>query len=110
MKTKGFYFDPEGCHYSFVSNEETNNSSVRLFHSRYGEWTDKCKGKLAARLLDDGNGVDLTLNGKQARLNYSELFELNLLLSEYSTTTGWPKPYPRSLKSTCDHPDCKAKH
>lgn len=58
--------------------------NVRLFHSRLGStWSENWRGKLAGRLVDDGNGVTLELGEKRVRLDYDELLSLEILLKEY---------------------------
>lgn len=61
---------------------ESYGFNIRLFFSKFdGTWARP--GKLAGRLVDDGNGVTIKLGGKEEfHLGYDEVQELELLLRE----------------------------
>lgn len=70
------------------SDGSTKEPTIKLFASKKdASWTQKARGKLLGKLKCDGNGVDVALNcleGRESfRLDYSELFELELLIKEY---------------------------
>lgn len=75
----------EGNIFSFKFEEELNNTTLKLFHSRSDRnWTPMVRGKLAVKLHDHGNGIVVkhrTL--PEIDLDYSEAAELFMLLREY---------------------------
>ena len=83
-------------HYSYRIDEE---ETVRLFHSRTGDWTEKVKGKQAVKLSNDGNGnyTAKFLGGLIFTLNICQLAELVLAanlhheLSNYDIFTKYEK-------------------
>lgn len=88
MKKKKIYYlesnnMASGGHYSATLLSDT----VKLFHSKVGEWTDKCKGKLAAKLVEHDDfemSVVITFSGgKKVDLTFGELCDLRLLLDAY---------------------------
>lgn len=68
---------------------------LKLFCSKIdSKWTDKVSGKLAASLENDGNGVTFIFkNGKKIDLDYSEFFELQVLIKEYDLVKSPFKPF-----------------
>ena len=69
--------------------------ALKLFYSKIdSKWTDKVSGKLAASLENDGNGVTLTFkSGKKISLDYSEFFELQILIREHNLMKSPFKPF-----------------
>lgn len=63
--------------YDFVAKKNT----FKLFRSHGSDWSEHARGELAAKLKDDGNGVQIHLENNNIYLNYPELQELQLLLS-----------------------------
>jgi hypothetical protein len=59
---------------------------LKLFYSKLdNKWTNKVKGKMAASLENDGNGLTFSFNsGKKINLDYSEFGELEILIREYN--------------------------
>jgi hypothetical protein len=97
MKTKGILIEREGNIYSFKSDDTINHGYVKLFYSRLDRLlTSKCRGKLAAKLLDDGNGVDVSFReGLKFRLDYCQQVELYWLLKESLIHTDQPYRYSK---------------
>lgn len=81
---KGYLIEKNGSHYSFITKEGGlgYNQSVKLFHSKIGQWTSLVKGKLASRLECDGNGYKVYFReGKSFYLDYCQLSELRQMLN-----------------------------
>ena len=84
MIKKGLLLSKDGCHYYFYSKDDTNDSVVSLRYSKYGNWNSPYLGKEVVRIVDDGNGADITMNGETKRMNYGDLGDLMLALQVYS--------------------------
>lgn len=69
--------------YSAKVRDERNNSFVKLFFSKLGNWLPGTRGKLAAAIRDDGNGVDISFGDWGTRFNYAELEYLMIALRLY---------------------------
>jgi len=55
-------------------------------------WTLLVRGKQAAFLHDDGDGVDITLNSMKMRFDYSMIEELRLMLEYYKDLRSEGEP------------------
>ena len=74
---------------NFKSKELVNDyniiesgDEIILIRSENSAWVDECKGDKVATLLNDGNGVIITIESikKSIKLNYAEARELLILL------------------------------
>lgn len=91
-KKWGMLMHPDGMIYNFFVKRETNDTKIILKASKYGNWTEKYKGREVARIEDDGNGATITTEKhKLPYMDYSALAELQYLLSEY-VRYGFHKP------------------
>ena len=72
--TKGYLLENDGCHMSF----KCDGDDIKLFYSRKGNWTEKCKGKLALHLKDTGNDFAIELEDK--RVIILDVCQLHYLL------------------------------
>ena len=93
--------DPgDGCHsrYQFkVERDKQNDSRVRMvFDPSDSEWDYNTRGKTAARLIDDGNGIKVVFDipnevegGKtKVTLDYSQVYEMYMLLDYFIHYSG----------------------
>lgn len=68
----------------FVSDRKVHETVIKMLYSDKDKgWTDKVRGKQAASLKDDGNGVRIRIDNKTINLNYSQMVEILLLLVYY---------------------------
>lgn len=64
-------------------------SSLKLFYSGLDSgWSAKCKGKLAAKLTNTGDGFVIKVDGKTLELDYAQAELLQTLLNEETTISG----------------------
>ena len=71
--------------------DSTNNKGhriLKLFYSQEEFWNASIRGKLILKMVDTGNGVRFSKNGKS--LNYSELAEMRLLMNFAKSTDENP--------------------
>lgn len=88
MKTAYYVSRESGVEYFATVKAATNDTTVKLVRSKFGQWSAPHKGKVAAKLHSNGNGVDVTVSGnKTFRLDYLQASELLFLLREYSANT-----------------------
>jgi hypothetical protein len=59
-------------------NITENENNISLVRSKNGDWTRP--GENACTLVDDGNGVDITLGHRSLNLEYYEALELLIIL------------------------------
>jgi hypothetical protein len=80
------YVDDTGSLYSVHTEEGAGTQPViKVYFSRLGDtWSEAYRGKLAAKLVDDGNGVLIKVGGKTLCMDYSAFAELQLLLQVHS--------------------------
>lgn len=79
---KGYFLDPNQCHYSYKFNEAKD--LVSLFASRLGAWTGEWKGKRVAKLQHANDEYTITLkSGKSITVDVCELAEIVMLASAY---------------------------
>ena len=77
---KYIHLDEYGSH---IYSAETP-TMITLRPSKYGNWAETYKGKVIARIQDDGNGARIQLENKTlGYLDYSQLENLVLLLDRY---------------------------
>lgn len=57
-----------------------NDKNIDLTYSNSSDWSEDVKGKICARLEDDGNGVLIKFGSKKISLGYNEFRELKCLL------------------------------
>jgi len=88
---KGYFLDKEGCHYRY----KIVKSKVTLFYANIGQWVSELKGKLAAKLVDNGNSFQITFqnNGGKKRI-YLDICEIHEL---YNLIRLYKKTHPRSF-------------
>jgi hypothetical protein len=72
-------------HHFRVSVHEKDRDDVKykLYCSKVGAWLGKQRGKVVARLKDDGDGVLVLMEDKQVQLDYCEAQELYILLRTF---------------------------
>jgi hypothetical protein len=66
-----------GCKYIYSHSENT----YVLTYDPSDDWGAELKGKVAYKIVDNGNGLEITQNKKNF-LNYGEAAELKYLLSK----------------------------
>jgi len=66
-----------GCKYIYSHSENT----YILTYDPSDDWTENYKGQFAYKIVDNGNGLEITQNKKNF-LDYSEAAELKYLLSK----------------------------
>ena len=91
MSNKLMYLHDAGDSHSSLYQLETtvkdiNDCRVEIrFAEQDCNWTDKVRGKIAAKLKDHGNGVTVKFMGsKKIELDYSQLVEMMILLQYYN--------------------------
>jgi hypothetical protein len=65
------------CKYIYYNSENT----YVLTYDPSDDWVNEIKGKVAYKIVDTGNGLEITQNKKNF-LDYSEAAELKYLLSK----------------------------
>ena len=60
-----------------------------LFYSFNEPWSIKYRGKKAAILDDDGDGITIRFKNKSISLDYSEYQELQILIREEQIDNNW---------------------
>jgi hypothetical protein len=66
-----------GCKYIYSHSENT----YILTYDPSDDWTENYKGQVAYKIVDNGNGLEITQNKKNF-LDYGEAAELKYLLSK----------------------------
>ena len=82
MKDKQTYMvlDHEGVHeYDIVKKSTDKGEEITLFRSNNSTWTEQAKGEKIMSLVNNGDGINFDRKFKS--LDYTELFELRLLLN-----------------------------
>jgi len=59
---------------------EVDDNEINLRRSKAGHWNSSAKGEHIGTLVDDGNGVNIKLEGFDLDLNYSNFCELFTLM------------------------------
>ena len=67
-----------GCNFIYYNSE---NTYILTYDPSDEYWVDEVKGKVAYKIVDNGNGLEITQNKKNF-LNYSEVAELKFLLNK----------------------------
>ncbi len=76
--------DKTAAHYSIQGKIDMNDTDFKLFMSKKGDWMPPFKGKVAAKLHDNGNYVTVQIRNKEPlRMDYAQLCELQLVMKEY---------------------------
>lgn len=95
MKTKFTYavqhIDGDYNFYDVTTKSKDYNYSVKLKFSKMDHgWSAKVKGKTAAKLKDDGNGVEVSFSNSKGvrKFDHSEWEELRLLMLAYDEAEG----------------------
>jgi hypothetical protein len=79
----------EGVHeYDIVKELTDEGDKITLFRSNNPTWTEQAKGEKILSLVNDGN--EIKFDRKFKSLDYSELFELRLLLNFEQQTDVCP--------------------
>lgn len=71
--------------FSIKYNGKLNDLTIKLFYSKlFPYWSSNYAGKLAAKLHDNGDGVDFNVGETKFRLTYDKIEYLIILLEEYN--------------------------
>ena len=72
----------DGLHeYDYIKDDSDDDVTVyTLLYSDYVEWSDHIKGKVAMKLIDDGNGVLIKELNLEEDIDYVQLQQLHILL------------------------------
>ena len=91
----------DGGTYTLKTSVETNNTVMKMFYSKSSSYlTSAFKGKKAAELHDDGNGITVSIkNGPSIRLNYCDIEQMLILLQEHNKTFDWKTMFATLKKS-----------
>jgi hypothetical protein len=77
------------CMYSFAEKDTDDGNVLSMFYSKKdSNWTPLVSGKIAGRLLNDGNGFLVQIEGKEIYLDYSQAEIFRLLLIEEQKLDG----------------------
>jgi hypothetical protein len=80
MKKNYFVSNVDGEHEYTITIEDTDDGVLTtLYRSKSTVWSESIRGEFILSMLNTGDGVKL--NKKFKKLDYSELFELRLLLN-----------------------------
>lgn len=91
--------DSSNIYELFVSDRKHNETIIKMIYSMKDDgWSDKVKGKQAASLKDNGNGVSIRMGKKTINLDYSEMVELLLLLVYYHSDSDIEPLTPKITK------------
>ena len=100
--------EPEETHYYNITTEQSSSGDTvsRLIRSNNSDWTTKYKAAEALRVIDDGDGLHISIVGPEGnyhqnfRLDYDVAEELFILftqqefapfeIKETKTTMKWP--------------------
>ena len=81
--SKGYIIEKNGMTYSF----KEDGTTFKLFHAKIGNWSEKYRGKIAAKLVDNGNcDFVVTIAGREIALNVSELAEISYFVDIMKAT------------------------
>jgi len=58
---------------------EFDGQTFSLYYNDGVQWSSHIRGSLAFQIIDDGNGFKITKLAKKDRLDYSEIFYMNVL-------------------------------
>jgi hypothetical protein len=100
MKEKKYIFSDDSIYVMTQKANGINDHKLKLrFSNKDKRWSSEIRGKVAAKLHSDGNGVNVAFrDGKTIRLDYCQVQELEWLLkefnkgSEYTTVGDLRKP------------------
>lgn len=80
MSVKTFHVFSDNLHeYVIIDRPTTKGRVISLYHSHAEHWTTHTRGTLTMKMTVTGNGVRFSKNIKS--MNYSELFEMRLLMN-----------------------------
>lgn len=71
-------FEDNVHEYDYSYNEEKR--TYILYYSEGEQWTSHCRGEIALKIKDTGNGLKIKSLGKKNYLDYSEAVYLDILL------------------------------
>jgi hypothetical protein len=80
MSKKTYVVIDDGSHeYNIVVEQKSKGEVISLYYSENESWSSHIRGKLALKMLDNGNGVRFSKNLKS--LDYSQLNQFRLLMN-----------------------------
>jgi len=83
MKTKKVVLINDTVEYSISVKETGSNTLYKMKRSDADCWADSVKGEKVAKLVDNGNEVEFNIDNAIVILDYSQLWELHVLLSAF---------------------------
>lgn len=83
MKTKKLVLINDTVEYSISIKETGSNTIHKMKRSEADCWADSSKGEKVAILIDNGNEAAVNVGGTTVILDYSKLWELHILLTEF---------------------------
>lgn len=95
MSEKVFIVDEDKL--DFVADIDDVDNIV-MYRSSGNHWSENIKGEKVGEIADDGNEIHLTLGEHSLTLDYSELYELGLLLKLKERVDGHPNKNVKFLK------------
>ena len=83
MKTKKLVLINDTVEYVISVKDTSSNTVYRMKRSEADCWADSSKGEKVAKLNNNGNEAAVNIGGTTVVLDYSQLWELHILLTEF---------------------------
>jgi hypothetical protein len=83
MKTKKAVLINDTIEYTITVKGNGSNLIYKMKRSNADVWASPSKGEKVAKLIDNGDEVTVSIGGATVMLDYSQLWELHILLTEF---------------------------
>jgi hypothetical protein len=83
MKTKKVVLINDTVEYNITIKDVGPNRIHKMKRSNADSWADSSKGEKVAVLINNGNEAAVNIGGNTVVLDYSQLWELHILLTEF---------------------------
>lgn len=83
MKTKKIVLINDTIEYSISVKETGSNTIYKMKRSESDCWADSSKGEKVAKLKENGEEITISIGGEKIVLEYCDLWELHILLTEF---------------------------
>jgi hypothetical protein len=83
MKTKKLVLINDAVEYNITIKDVGSNTIHKMKRSNADVWASPSKGEKVAVLINNGNEAAVNIGGTTVVLDYSQLWELHILLTEF---------------------------